>query len=359
MAKLFPISINLAHPRWSRWWVAPIFALGALLSAEGVFRLIGIGQASGTPTAHGFEAALIRLPRNRVTGVSTQLHPGSEVHFVYPSNPRGYFGFHGEVTCVLNSEGFRGSDFCAERTPGVPRVMILGDAVAFGEGVHLEHTMGKQLESVLEHHYGLAVEVYVCAVGPWNTEDELNYLQFRGLEFNPDVVLMVTTLDDTRDLGELQLWNEYRNPENPGFGKWSSLANCAHEVFDRRTQTRRFLEESVMLGSSQAARWENSLSLLTHAKQIVQASGGEFCVVLFPFLHNLSDSYPFHRLHEKLSTHCQNQGIGMLDLLPAFRGQEATDLWVHPEDPAPNDVAHRLAARTIAPFLLRRLPSGS
>jgi hypothetical protein len=40
-----------------------------------------------------------------------------------------------------------------------------------------------------------------------------------------------------------------------------------------------------------------------------------------------------------------------LDLLPAFHGRSATELWVHPTDQHPNEVAHRIAAKKLAEFL--------
>ena len=38
-----------------------------------------------------------------------------------------------------------------------------------------------------------------------------------------------------------------------------------------------------------------------------------------------------------------------VDLLPALRGQKTAALWAHPADWHPNELAHRLAAETLAP----------
>jgi hypothetical protein len=40
-----------------------------------------------------------------------------------------------------------------------------------------------------------------------------------------------------------------------------------------------------------------------------------------------------------------------VDLLPAYRGRRPADLWAHPVDRHPNELAHRLAAAAIRDYL--------
>jgi hypothetical protein len=44
-------------------------------------------------------------------------------------------------------------------------------------------------------------------------------------------------------------------------------------------------------------------------------------------------------------------GIAHHDLRAALSGRPAESLWVHPLDQHPNDVAHRLAAQSLAPVV--------
>jgi hypothetical protein len=46
-------------------------------------------------------------------------------------------------------------------------------------------------------------------------------------------------------------------------------------------------------------------------------------------------------------------GIARHDLLPALRGRTDESLWVHPVDRHPNEIAHRLAAESLAPVVRR------
>ncbi len=74
-------------------------------------------------------------------------------------------------------------------------------------------------------------------------------------------------------------------------------------------------------------------------------------LVLFPELHELDGDYPFENVHRRVREAAEGLGIPVLDLLDAFRGQDAADLWVHPTDHHPNARAHAIAASAIADFL--------
>ena len=41
------------------------------------------------------------------------------------------------------------------------------------------------------------------------------------------------------------------------------------------------------------------------------------------------------------------------ELLETFRGRRSAELWVHPVDHHPNEVAHRLAAEALVPEVLK------
>jgi hypothetical protein len=51
----------------------------------------------------------------------------------------------------------------------------------------------------------------------------------------------------------------------------------------------------------------------------------------------------------------RESGMPTHDLLPAFLGHDATELWVAPEDQHPNPQGHAIAARSLLPFTERLL----
>ena len=71
------------------------------------------------------------------------------------------------------------------------------------------------------------------------------------------------------------------------------------------------------------------------------------------FSPNLQD-YPFAAIHERIAGICRDKNVPLLDLLPAYRCYRAEDLWVHPTDHHPNEIAHRIAAEELLRFLQDR-----
>ena len=68
--------------------------------------------------------------------------------------------------------------------------------------------------------------------------------------------------------------------------------------------------------------------------------------VVFPLLWQL-DAYPFAEAHRVIAAHAEAAGWEVLDLLPAFAGKDASELWVSGSDHHPNERAHQIAAEAI------------
>ena len=75
---------------------------------------------------------------------------------------------------------------------------------------------------------------------------------------------------------------------------------------------------------------------------------------------DLTDGYAFGPIHETVRSHAEQLSIPVLDLLPVFSGFSGPELWVHPNDQHPNEVAHERAAEALYDFLIdRRLLDGA
>ena len=98
--------------------------------------------------------------------------------------------------------------------------------------------------------------------------------------------------------------------------------------------------------------WEESKGSLVYAKRLGDTYGFRVVVMIFPMLFRLSNDYPFVDIHRKLRAHLEENGVPVLDLLPAFQGHEGRELWVHPSNQHPNEVANRIAAEALYSFLV-------
>ena len=80
-------------------------------------------------------------------------------------------------------------------------------------------------------------------------------------------------------------------------------------------------------------------------------------MVTWPLFQGLAsrEDYPFHTLHRVVRAFCEQEGIAHLDLLDAFLGQRAEDLWVDPSDMHGNEVAHSIATPVLAAAIAEQL----
>jgi hypothetical protein len=87
-------------------------------------------------------------------------------------------------------------------------------------------------------------------------------------------------------------------------------------------------------------------------QRTLQARGARLLVAPWPLFVGLEKGYPFGPAHEAIARFCLAKGVPHHELLPAFRGRRSSELWVHAVDHHPNEVAHRLAAESLAPRVL-------
>jgi hypothetical protein len=75
-------------------------------------------------------------------------------------------------------------------------------------------------------------------------------------------------------------------------------------------------------------------------------------MVIFPFVRDVGESYPFRAAHRQVVDFCKAEKIPVLDLEPVFRSHAGEDLVVSRFDSHPNERAHAIAADAIEDQLL-------
>jgi hypothetical protein len=317
---------------------------------EGIFRILDLRGHHSERRTVGVGRAVIRDAADRLPGVRPQLKPGSSFGIFYDSDPRGYYGPERGLVYHMNRWGFRGPDFALAPEPGVRRIALLGDSFTFGEGVRFEDTLGEQLERLLSSD-GSAVEVLPFAVGNWSTADEIRFLEQRGMDFAPDLVVVVYVLNDAETSQKLDLWQEFRRRyESRSFAR-SYFASWVYARLARRELARRYVEQTIAAASADREAWQRSMAYLARGREIARAGGAGFAVAVYPFLYELDATHPFRGLHQQVVGFCRSRGIAVLDLLDAFDGQDHAALWAHPSDQHPNERAHAIAADALARFI--------
>ena len=175
----------MQHTRGRRLALVGISVLLALVCAELLVRALHAAP----------EMAVVRKGRYRLSADPLLgFEPVPERTF--STDPEGLYDYAG----ASNSLGFRDREHVLAKTPGTFRIVILGDSVGAGLKVkRTEQTFPTLLEERLRHA-GLHAEVINLSVHGYNTQQEVEMLQQRGLAFSPDLVLVAYTLSDTERL---------------------------------------------------------------------------------------------------------------------------------------------------------------
>lgn len=101
---------------------------------------------------------------------------------------------------TTNSVGMRDHDHSLEKSPGVYRILLLGDSFMEANQVKFEDAFASLLERQVEGVTGRSIEVINASVSGWGTDDELTYLVREGIKYHPDLVLVGMTLhNDVQD----------------------------------------------------------------------------------------------------------------------------------------------------------------
>lgn len=275
---------------------------------------------------------------------------------------------HAEVEYRVNELGLRGPETTVEKPPGVRRIAVLGDSIAFGYWVSDEQGMARQLETLLNQAGSGAgrVEVLNFGVPGYNLEQEIEALRARALVLEPDVVVVVFCLNDLEGLFSYELGLVQERSE-----RRRTLAGRAREWLVGRSRLFSWVEYRLTELASRRyfVRAKNPLEGPLYAEALSQqrlALRGRFAVlhtllasrgipglvVVVPVLGEPFDRYPYRELHEAVVATAESERLAALDLLDCFSAYAFRDLRIDVLHPSP--LGHRVAAHAVRDALCAR-----
>jgi lysophospholipase L1-like esterase len=289
----------------------------------------------------------------------------------------------------------RHKGYSLARTPNTFRIVVLGDSYTFGQGVEKDATFPAQLEKLL-NGMGADVKFEVVNLGfcglntivekqilaeyginPDTWEPDPNY---RGLAYQPDLVLLEYTLNDSstswRNPGQVKDFDDrFRTGEvvlRVNSGPYSlPLPDRVDKFFTMHSRLYLSLFSGYnqllgLLGLREAGKGAVAATLsryqdnfegwiwMNQALQELSAIGRytntPVVMAIYPDMVSLS-SYPFVTAHQKVKSKAESYGIPTLDLFPYFKGKNERDLIATPFDAHPNAKAQAIAARAIFDYL--------
>jgi len=270
----------------------------------------------------------------------------------------GSRGMLAGASVAINSFGCRDREHAIERTPGVVRIVGIGDSLTFGQGVEAEQTYLARLEAELTARH-LPVEIINCGVFGYNVNEETERFSETAGLLKPDIMII------GYELGDLLPNPPYRKKTGAGKGgaapadaggmRWRGF----FELFKRsRLVTFLAYRYSFLLKKLSLRNWDslyadgsplwkNLNARYDRMAGIARTRGIDVAVVIVPELSNLDDRYPFKSVHARVAEMCRSRGMRVIDLLPSFLGQDGPSLWVHPRDRHPNARGHSIMAQGV------------
>jgi hypothetical protein len=134
-----------------------------------------------------------------------------------------------QVVVHTNALGLRGGPVSPEKAAGAYRILVIGDSFAFGFGVEDDEALPPQLAAELSL-LRPGAEALNAGMPGWSADDYYLFLETRGFELEPDLVLMAPTENDPGDL----FWKDF---ELDG-GNLPTRIRSTRRVIDHRGRMR-------------------------------------------------------------------------------------------------------------------------
>ncbi|MHC4454313.1 MAG: SGNH/GDSL hydrolase family protein, partial [Planctomycetota bacterium] len=322
---------------------------------ESAFRVLNISAIYHQPRID----KVIVMPGNPTAHKPYAFIPLAIVQSIYDSDPRGYFSEGNVINHVHNSAGWRDREHSVKKPPHTYRILGLGDSYLWGQGVKYKDIVLSKLEQLLSvDAFNMTIETVNTGISSTNTHDQLELLKYRGLQYDPDLIIVHFVLNDVEeDLDgkeeKIEFFRDYtslyQSPDK--FSKYSYLYGWVRQRYQLTYRARHYIKNVADSFLEDSSKWAQCREALLGIHNVCRSHNIQLLIVVFPFFHNLDGDYPFQVIHDTVRTFLEENDIHVLDLRNHFQGFHGPELWVHPTDQHPNEIAHDIAAKVISGYI--------
>lgn len=348
------VGSRLAATRALPWFAGPALAFGA---AEATVRLVDLGTLAAPEIQDEKRRTVGDLAE--ITGFFgnedapsrgdslTQVQAATRGYGWYDRPRWNYFDAVGCVEYRFNSLGFRDEEFPLRKPADELRLLALGDSFTFACGVRVEDCWVQRLEQKLEQSRGAPVEVVNAGFSfGHRPASYATWLEERGFALEPDAVVLGFCLNDVSE--SIPMYLPLESTLRPWLGGRSRLLVELQRRIAPPAPIAATPIRAERVTSRHADEWRSTQDGLRALRDLTQARGLRFVVVVFPMFSQLRHDYLFSEIHALVRDFCAAERIECLDLLPTFLGQDERELWVHPTDQHANVSGQEQIAAALA-----------
>ncbi len=294
-------------------------------------------------------------------GIDHHLARGSNFWEAYsgthrPSKVLGYEPIPNSIP-QINSFGMFDREYTLEKRRDTYRIIVLGDSIiAYGV---LTRSLADKLNSNLTHTF----EVWNCGVGGYNIEQHVNYLKYKAIKYNPDMVIIGFCLNDF----SLGIPIVYKSGNNKNglieyYNPYSKVNFLMNRLCFRYSYSYRFfmgVAEKFLIKidrSQHTDEQENVGKLnLSAIKIISDKERIPLVVIIFPFFKPLNKYTEFEKNEYGIMLKViKDLGISYIDLHPYLMNMNLYQLRVSPLDQVhPSIEGQKIIADIIYEYLKR------
>jgi len=281
-----------------------------------------------------------------------------------------------------NSKGLRDYEFSEKKPEGVFRIIVLGDSITEGHAIDSENTYPKKIEKLLNRGYpSRKYEVINCGVTGYNTFQEWIFLKEKGIQYEPDLVIVGFCPNDIMKplilkstgfvTAKKVIAISFKNPKQfftdlyLRFETFLQQNSCLYKFLYIRIkrvelepdadQLRRHYN-SILNHYGNKAEVKSMMSQLARIIAFSEKNNSEILVVYFPYKNELDTvDLRKHMPREIINKFCDKKNIALVDLTEIFLEKiknESVELYL------PGDITHlnaegsQVVAESVCQFLV-------
>ncbi len=244
------------------------------------------------------------------------------------------------VTVSTNRYGMRGDEPDPQKSR---RIVVLGDSFAFGFRIPQEKVFSSWLERALQTRDG-DYEVLNLAVPGYSIQDEVITLEHKGMQWDPEVIIIGYVMNDPEVEPIQQIPAYFREPS------WWQHSHLLR-LFARGNKRIHMLLKGggdyYHYLHADRKRWASVVGGFENIRDMADGSNARVIVLLFPDLWHAWDDYPYGSIHQQVTDLALDNNFEVVDLLEYYSAYSPAELRVSPSDGHPNELAHELATQAI------------